>query len=448
MPRRKKVGKKNYCQDMDNPNHSVFGRGFYLGPAGILHCEEAPPSFADLVKRAGPGVVNIIAAKDVKTSLQEQAPFGPDNSFRDFFDRFFGDRLPREYRQDTLGTGFIMTNNHVVESATELRVKLADNKEYMAVVVGQDAKTDLALIRIEPDQPLTSLPLGDSDALQVGDWVVAIGNPFGLGNTVTSEIVSAKYRQIGQGAYVNFIQTDTSVNPGNSGGPLLDMNVEVIGINSAIFSQSGGSIGIGFAIPINLARDLLPQLRQGKVRRSYLGVVTQDVTPELRKMLTLGTDVGALVSDIIAGGPASKSGIQRGDVIVAFEDQEIRNSHELPQLEAATPIGKKVILEVMRKNKNIQLQVTTEELPEETLTLESQTEGSRLGLTLQAVTPELAQRYSLPHTNGLLILQVDEQVVSDVAAFNRITTKHTKGESLLLLVDHDGITIYVTLAIF
>jgi serine protease Do len=433
-----------------------------------------PSSFADLVEKAGPGVVNIMSVKVVTSSPRKQMPYGSSDPFKDFLEQLLGDRVPREYRQGAIGSGFIidkdgfiLTNNHVVDGAIELKVKLADNKEYKAVIVGQDVKTDLALIRIEPEQTFAELSLGDSEGLRVGDSVLAIGNPFGLGNTVTSGIVSAKYRQIGQGTYDNFIQTDASINPGNSGGPLIDMNGQVVGINSIIFSQSGGSVGIGFAIPINLVKDILPQLRQGKVMRSYLGVMAQDITPELGKKLSLGTPTGALISSIVANSPADKAGLQRGDVIVAFNGKAVLYSNDLPKLVAVVPIGNKVTLDVMRKGKKIQLEATTEELSEEKPSIEKQTEGLQLGLVLQVVTPELAQRYGLSSASGLLAVQVgegspaaeaglaggdiiveaDEQIVSDEAAFNRITAKHTQGGTLLLLVDRGGSTIYITLEV-
>ena len=434
---------------------------------------EQPPSFSHLAKKAGPGVVNILAVKLVKASPEDMFPFGMDDPFRDFFERFFEDRVPREYRQGALGSGFIidregfiLTNNHVVEKTTELKVRLADNSEYKAVIVGQDPKTDLALIRIKADRPLTPLPFGDSEALEVGDWVVAIGNPFGLGNTVTSGIVSAKYRQIGSGAYDNFIQTDASINPGNSGGPLLNMAGEVIGINSAIFSQSGGSVGIGFAIPINMAKELLPQLREGKVRRSYLGVMIQDVTPALKEKLDLATDTGALVSDVVPGGPACRAGVQRGDLIVSFDGKQIRSSRDLPYIVSATPIGKKVFMEVIRRKEKIELPVITEEMADEEPS-ESQADRSQIGLSMQALTPEIAKAYGLSRAKGLLIVQVedgspaaeaglapgdiiveaDRQTVSDMASFNRILAKHGKGSTLLLLIDRSGITIFVTLTL-
>jgi serine protease Do len=267
-----------------------------------------PGSFADLAKKASPSVVNISTVKVLKGRGPMPMPFGQGDPFRDFFERFFHDQIPKDFRQQSLGTGFIidkegyiLTNNHVVEMADEIKVKFSDGKEYEAKAIGRDPKTDLALIKIESDESLKTLPLGDSEKLEVGDWVVAIGNPFGLGNTVTAGIVSAKYRQIGAGSYDNFIQTDASINPGNSGGPLLDTNGAVVGINTAIFSQSGGNIGIGFAIPVNMAKELLPQLKKGKVVRGWLGVMIQKITPELKEKLNLKDEKGALVADVTKG---------------------------------------------------------------------------------------------------------------------------------------------------
>ncbi len=228
--------------------------------------------------------------------------------------------------------------------------------------MGRDPKTDIALIRIEAGTPLTPLPLGDSDQAEVGDWVLAIGSPFGLGNTVTAGIVSAKYRKIGAGPYDDFIQTDASINPGNSGGPLLNTRGEVIGINTAIFSQSGGSIGIGFAIPINMAKDLLPQLKKGEVIRGWLGVRIQQVTPDLADKFGLAEAKGALVSEVIEGGPAAKAGIVRGDVIVSFDGKEIKAMADLPYIVGTTPVGKTVKVEIIRKGKNKTLKVKVGEM--------------------------------------------------------------------------------------
>ena len=321
-----------------------------VSPSGV------PVSFADLAKKAKNSVVNISTVKVIKGRGQAPMPFGPNDPFRDFFERFFRDQIPKDFRQQSLGTGviidkegFILTNNHVVEMADEIKVKLADEREFLAKIIGRDQKTDLALIKIDSDKPLSPLPLGDSDKLEVGEWVVAIGNPFGLGNTVTAGIVSAKYRQIGQSSYDNYIQTDASINPGNSGGPLLNTAGEVVGINTAIFSQSGGNIGIGFAIPINMAKDLLPQLKKGKVVRGWLGVMIQKITPELKQKLDLKDEKGALVADVTPGGPAEKAGIQRGDVIISFNGKEIKEMNELPYVVASTPVGKSVNVEVLAK---------------------------------------------------------------------------------------------------
>jgi serine protease Do len=439
---------------------------------GKISTKKFPGSFAELVKKSSPSVVNIIALKIIRTPDQGASPFGSDDPMRDFFERFFGQQMPQEYRQNALGTGFvidregfILTNNHVVEQTEELKVRLSDEKEYEAQIIGRDPKTDLALIKIDAQKPLIPLTLGDSDSLEVGDWVVAIGNPFGLGNTVTAGIVSAKYRQIGGGPYDNFIQTDASINPGNSGGPLLDMDGKVIGVNSAIFSQSGGNIGIGFAIPINMAKQLLPQLREGKVRRSWLGVMVQNVTPELKSKLGLGTDEGALVSDVVSGGPAEKAGIKRGDVILQFDGQVIRSSRDLPFIVASTPIGKKVGVDVMRENQRIHLQVKTEELKEETEAAPPSKTPPHLGIEVQDITPEMAKNYDLSRTSGVIvvrvengspaeeagmaagdiIVEIDKKPVGDIEALNNLLTGVEEGDTILFLIDRGGTTIFVTL---
>jgi len=342
---------------------------------------------------------------------------------------------------------------------------LSDEKEFKAEIVGRDPKTDLALIKIDTDKQLAPLNLGDSDSLEVGDWVMAIGNPFGLGNTVTAGIVSAKYRQLGNGPYDDFIQTDASINPGNSGGPLLNMNGEVIGVNSAIFSQNGGSIGIGFAIPINIAKQLLPQLRQGKVSRSWLGVMVQNITPELKAKLGLNTDEGALVSDAVSGGPADKAGIKRGDVILQFDGKAIRSSRDLPFIVASTPIGKRVAVEVMRGNQRMKVQVKTEELKEEAEVAPPGRSRPYLGMELQEITPEMAKNFSLSRTRGVIIVEVsngspaaeaglasgdiiveiDQQPVVNLEAFNRLLAGVKEGDTILFLIDRGGTTIFVTL---
>ena len=452
---------------------------FLLLPISLLQAQtkplgSVPPgSFSELVKPLSPSVVNISFEKVIKGQTQGQIPLGPDDPMRDFFERFFGQQMPQQdSKQRGLGTGFIidkdgfiLTNNHVVEQTDELTVRLSDEKEYDAKIIGRDPKTDLALIKIDAKKPLTPLVLGDSDSLEVGDWVLAIGNPFGLGNTVTAGIVSAKYRQIGGGPYDNFIQTDASINPGNSGGPLLDMNGKVIGVNSVIFSQSGGNIGIGFAIPINMAKQLLPQLRKGKVSRSWLGVMIQNITPELKAKLGLGTDEGALVSDVVSGGPAEKAGVKRGDVILQFDGKAIRSSRDLPFIVASTPIGKTVTVEVMRDKQRMNLQVKTEELKEEGAAAPPAEARPHLGMEVQEITPEMAKNYGLSRSSGVvivkvesgspaeeaglaagdIIVEIDKKPVKDADAFNSLLAGVKEGQTILFLIDRGGTTVFVTL---
>jgi serine protease Do len=434
-----------------------------------------PGSFSELAKGASPSVVNISTVKVVKGRERAPLPFGPNDPFREFFDRFFGDQLPKDFRQRSLGSGFIidkegliLTNNHVVEKTDEIKVTLADKREFRAEIIGRDPKTDLALIRIEADTPLEPLPLGDSEKLDVGDWVVAIGNPFGLGHTVTAGIVSAKFRQLGTGSYDNFIQTDASINPGNSGGPLLNTVGEVVGINSAIFTQTGGSVGIGFAIPINMAKDLLPQLKKGKVVRGWLGVLIQKITPELKDKLDLKDEKGALVADVVSGGPAEKAGLKRGDVIVSFDGKEIEEMNQLPYVVASTPVGKMVTVELIRKGKKNALQVEVGELKEEAEPPVVAEAEPNLGLTLKEITPELASNYRLSETSGLvvvqveanspaseagvapgdIILEVDQESMKSLAEFNKKTGSYTAGDTVLLLINRRGSTLYITLKVW
>ncbi|UCE35721.1 MAG: DegQ family serine endoprotease [Deltaproteobacteria bacterium] len=434
----------------------------------------APGSFSQLAKNASPSVVNISTVKVVKGGGQIPSPFGPDDPFREFFERFFGERAPKDFKQRSLGTGFIidkegfiLTNNHVVEGTDEITVTLADKTEFVAKIIGRDPKTDLALIRIESDQVLPALPLGDSDKLEVGDWVMAIGNPYGLGHTVTAGIVSAKYRQIGAGTYENFIQTDASINPGNSGGPLLDTTGKVIGVNTLIFSQSGGSVGIGFAIPINMAKDLLPQLKEGKVVRGWLGVVIQPVTPELKDKLKLSTEKGALVADVVEGGPAEKAGIERGDVILTFDGKEISESDDLPYIVASTPVGKTITVEVIRKGERKSIQVEIGELEEEEKPQVASEARPNLGLTVREITPELARNFGLSETSGVVIVQVqanspaqeaglapgdlilelDQVEVKDLEQFNKMTEGYKAGDTILFLIKRRGSTLFLTLTV-
>jgi len=434
----------------------------------------APGSFSELAKKASPSVVNISTVKVIKGRGRAPLPFGPNDPFRDFFDRFFKEQMPKDFRQRSLGTGFIidkdgliLTNNHVVEKTDEIKVTLADKKEFKAKIIGRDPKTDLALIIIKPDSPLKPLPLGDSEKLQVGDWVVAIGNPFGLGHTVTAGIVSAKYRQLGAGSYDNFIQTDASINPGNSGGPLLNTAGEVIGINSVIFSQSGGSMGIGFAIPINMAKELLPQLKKGKVIRGWLGVMIQSITSDLKDKLNLKDEKGALVADVANEGPADKAGIERGDVIVSFDGKEVKEMKDLAYMVSSTPVGKTVKVEVIRQGKKRDLQVKIEQLKEEKESqINSQAEPN-LGMTVKEITPELARHLGLSDTSGLVVIQVgnntaaadaglrpgdiilemDQVLLKGLEEFHSRIREYKKGDTVLFLVKRKSATLYLTLKV-
>ena len=372
----------------------------------------APPSFAELAERASQAVVNIQTSKTVG---------GPGTTPQPF-EEFFGGQLEELFRQrerkvPSLGTGFvispegyIVTNNHVVEDVDSIKVAFQDGRELEATIVGRDPKTDLALIQVKSDKPLMSLPLGDSDKVRPGDWVVAIGNPYGLGHTVTAGIVSAKGRIIGQGPYDDFIQTDAAINPGNSGGPLLNLSGEVIGINTAINPRANT---IGFAVPVNMAKDILPQLQAtGKVVRGWLGVVIQHITPDLAESFKLEDKTGALVSKVDPKGPAADAGLQRGDVIVGFDGKPIKQMEELPRAVASTPIGKEVDVVVLRDGKEKTFQVRVAELKETSPTELAQQgpEGggpSAFGLRVQNLTPEVAEQLGVEDAKGVVIVSVE-----------------------------------------
>ncbi|OPY70501.1 MAG: putative periplasmic serine endoprotease DegP-like precursor [Syntrophorhabdaceae bacterium PtaU1.Bin034] len=433
--------------------------------------EKGLPSLSGLVKDTKPSVVNISTTTLVK-GIDMPARFG--NPFKDFFgddffDKFFGGDAPtREFKQKSLGSGFvidkegyILTNNHVVEKASSIKVKLSDGKEYDAKVMGKDAKTDIALIKVNAKNSLPVAVLGDSGKLEVGDWVVAVGNPFGLDHTVTAGIVSAKGRVIGQGPYDDFIQTDASINPGNSGGPLFNLKGEVVGINTAIVS---GGQGIGFAIPINIARVLLPQLKsKGKVVRGWLGVVIQKVTPELAKSFELKESEGALVSDVMDNSPASKADIRRGDVIISFDGKPIKEMDQLPRIVAGTEIGKKVRIGLIRdgKPKNVEVAITegTDETVQEQNTPEVE---KNFGLVVQNITPEIARHLNLKDKRGVIVTdiqngsaaeeadiragdiikEINKKIVKNVDDFKEILKKARPREGIVMLVKRENMTFY------
>jgi serine protease Do len=432
------------------------------------------PSFAELVKIEKPAVVNISTTQVIKQTgvphprfNRRQSPF--EEFFGDdFFRKFFGDLPDREFKSKSLGSGFIinkegfiLTNNHVIENATEVKVRLSDEKEYDAKVIGRDPKTDIALIKIDAKNDLPIVQMGDSDKLEIGEWVLAIGNPFGLEQTVTAGIVSAKGRVIGSGPYDNFIQTDASINPGNSGGPLFNIKGEVVGINTAIVATGQG---IGFAIPINMALSILPQLKEkGKVVRGWLGVMIQQITEDLAESMNLDTSDGALVAEVVEGGPADKAGIKRGDVILEFDGEVIGKMRDLPTLVAATPVGKKVQVNVLRKEKKETLTVVIGELEEEKAAeADTEDEIGSLGMTVQNLTPELTEYFQLEETEGVvvaeverygpaaeagirrgdIILEVNQTAVKSVKDYRKALAKKKPGESSLFWIKRGDNTLY------
>ena len=324
----------------------------------------------------------------------------------------------REFKQKSLGSGFIIspdgyifTNNHVVEQADKILVKLSDGKEYEAKVIGKDAKTDIALIKIKPTDSLPVAETGDSDKLRVGDWVMAIGNPFGLEQTVTAGIVSAKGRVIGAGPYDNFIQTDASINPGNSGGPLFNMEGKVIGINTAIVAQGQG---IGFAIPISMAKTILPDLKaKGKVTRGWLGISVQDITEDIAKNMKLKDRSGALISDVFKGDPADKAGLKSGDIVTEINGKKIKDTHELLMMIAAFRVGETIKIKILRDGQEKEVSLAVAERKEQAEMAAAGESGQAFGMVVQEITPEIAKHLGLSTKKGVIVVDVQEGSTAD-----------------------------------
>ncbi len=380
------------------------------------------PSLNPIVKKVIPAVVNVKTSFVVERNLNNYFPFNsPNFKMPEHFKRFFkqpGSRSPGKFRNRGVGSGviiskdgYILTNNHVVERASDIKVKLNNNKEYNAKVIGKDPKTDIALIKINAKEELPYANLGDSSGLNIGDWVIAIGNPFGLSHTVTAGIVSAKGRKnvnpSGRQGYYNFIQTDASINPGNSGGPLIDMKGRVVGINTAIIRTAQG---IGFAIPINLAKSLIPQLKsKGRVTRSWIGIRIQRVTGDLAKSFGLDSAKGALVSDVIEGTPGHKAGLKAGDIIIKFDGKEIKDSSDLPWYASMAGVGKKVEVEIFRKGKTKTLKIKLEEMPDHIgkkrrLPRKSAEEKGVLGIKVRNIPSERRRSLGLDKKDGGVVV--------------------------------------------
>ena len=473
-------------------------------PSGVSpgQARPAPDGFADLADKLLPSVVNISTTQTLKPEKQKERSqsrpqFPPGSPFEEFFKDFFKDHdSPQSGRPDakprkatSLGsgfvidpTGYIVTNNHVIADADEITVKLADDTELKAEVVGRDTKTDVAILKVKSTKPLTAARWGDSDKSRVGDWVLAIGNPFGLGGSVTAGILSARQRDIQSGPYDDFLQTDAAINRGNSGGPMFNMDGEVIGINTAIYSPSGGSIGIGFAIPSNLAKNVAAELIREPdhtVHRGWLGVRIQAVTDEIAESLGLDKSKGALVASVNDNGPAQNGGIQPGDVILTFDGKAVSDMRHLPRLVAETPVDKTVPVTVWRKRKETPLrvkvgrldeteQVAAKEPPKKAPTKDDAPTVTALGLTLANISPEMKEKFSLADdSKGVVVVDVakdspaaekglkpgdviveaaQEEIKSATQVAGKVDDAKKAGrKSILLLVERQGDLRFVAL---
>ena len=443
------------------------------------------PSFAPVAEKAGPAVVNISATRTVKNRQLrlDRSPFGlPGSPFGndDFFDRFFGgpgQGQGAERKANSLGSGFIfdpagfiVTNNHVVEGADDIKVTLTDGKEIQAEIIGRDPKTDLALIKLKDAGPYPYLALGDSEAIKIGDWVVAIGNPYGLQHTVTAGILSARGRSIGLSSpYDDFLQTDASINPGNSGGPLLNLAGEVIGINTAIVA---GGTGIGFAIPASLAKGVVDQLKdKGRVVRGWMGAGIQDVTPELAKSYGLSEPKGALIREVDSAGPAGAAKMKIGDIVLKFDGQEVKDVSKLQLIVGGTPVGKKVKVVVYRDKKEVTLDLTVGEMKDDptlggSAAAESDATG-KLGLSVREITPEMANRQNLSEREGLyiggieagspaaqsgliagdIIVEIDNKAIKSMADYRQAVSGKKKDDILRFLVKRGANTMFFTITV-
>ncbi len=467
-------------------NWTPLGQGGPAEPPKIV----APPvvaapgveqPFVTVSRAVTPAVVNIATTRVVRTP-QSQAPRPFDDPF---FRQFFGDEFsrrfqaPRERREQSLGSGvivdpngYIVTNNHVVAKADEIKVLLNDKREFKGKVVGTDPRTDIAVVKID-GKDLPAIPWGDSDKLQVGEYVLAVGNPFGLNQTVTMGIVSAVGRaNVGIADYEDFIQTDAAINPGNSGGALVNVRGELIGINTAIFSQSGGYMGIGFAVPSDMTRAVMDSLiKSGKVVRGWLGVSIQDVTPELAKQFGLADSKGALVSEVFETGPAAKAGIKRGDVIVGFDAKPVENATILRNIVAQTPPDKKIKVELLRDKKRTTVDVSIAEQPKDLAQSADGAAGEAAaaalaGLQARDLTPEIAHQLNLPAgiagvvvttvepgsaaemagvERGDLITEINRQSVGNLRDYRRVVGKLEASENVLLLINRQGRNMFIVI---
>jgi len=426
------------------------------------------PSFAELIKKLKPSVVNISTTNKVKM----RSPLEQGHPFEEYFKKFF-DVPEREFNQKGLGSGFIIsedgyvvTNNHVIDKADDIEIILEDGEKYAAIIIGKDPKTDLALLKIESENPLPYVEFGDSDSSEIGDWVIAIGNPFGLGHTVTAGIISAKERILGIGKYDDFIQTDAPINPGNSGGPLFNLKGEVVGVNTAIIARGQG---LGFSIPVNLTKHIIDQIKDsGKVVRGWLGISIQKVTSEIADVIGVKEGQGVLVSDVVKESPAKKGGLIRGDIIMEYNGEKIKEVSDLTGKVALTAPGKVAKLKIIRESKTREINITIGEFPEDEKKPKKKEEPKqKFGLAVTNITPQMASRFGLSSEEGVIvssvlrgsaasearfrrgdiIIEINNVKIKNVEEFNNRLDKIGIGNSALFLVKRGKNKIYIGLKI-
>jgi serine protease Do len=435
----------------------------------------APASFNQLAEMVSPAVVNIRTVKTIKGGGPvfrqfQRDPWGGKGPFKDFFERFFGEDMQKEFKQPSLGSGFIIdkegfvvTNNHVIEDADQIKVKLKDEREFDAEIIGRDPNTDIALLKITSGQDLPTAKLGDSDELKVGQWVVAIGSPFGLEHTVTAGIVSAKGRVIGSGPYDDFIQTDASINPGNSGGPLLNLKGEVIGINTAIVATGQG---IGFAIPVNLAKGIIVALKsEGEVTRGWLGVAIQDLSSDMAEYYDIKSKEGVFVADVFEGDPADKAGIKPKDIILEVNGRKIKTSRQLTSIVAGIHVGETAKIKILRDGNEKTVKVKIVKRDETKLASRGRPKelAEEFGMRVSNITPEIAQRLNIAETSGVIVTgiesgskgeaadvrvgdiikEINRRPIEAVTDYQEILSKVDPGESVNLFIRRKNVGFLV-----
>jgi len=463
--------------------------GFSAGRLATAAPKMVPVSFSEIAATVAPAVVNISTVRIIQSPFSGHQNMFSDPYMQEFFEHFFGPQMYREVppqKSTSLGSGvivdpegFILTNNHVVEKAAEILVKLKDGKEYKAEIVGTDPKTDLAVLKLQGRKQWPYAALGDSEKAKVGDWVVAVGSPFGLEQTVTAGIISAKGRTIGQGPYDNFIQTDASINPGNSGGPLIDMSGKVIGINTMIVSRSGGSLGIGFAIPINMAKKIYQDIKDtGVAHRGWLGVYIQALTPQLAQHFKMNEDKGVLISAVIQNGPADKAGIRPGDIIIRYNGKAVNTPNDLQRLVAQTREKEKVWVVIIRNGmrKRIRVRVGDQAKAEGKIKETAQETGARpaakpdttiLGIMIKDLTPDDARELNTKNLDGVVVTavqsgspaegagirpgdivrEINQEKVHNKKTFQRLLRNLKPGDELLLRIERRDYPIYMVMKI-